>query len=130
MPETKILIVEDDNAMAQMCAKLLRRRGHSVLIANSGLDAVAIVRFGGDVDLVISDFRMPQMDGLQLVGRLHEIDSTLPVILMTGFASDVRVEHATKFGISDCVIKPFDPDGLLTSIDKVLRTRQVPASGV
>jgi CheY-like chemotaxis protein len=48
----KVLIVEDDNAMAQMCAKLIRRRGHSVLIAGSAQDALAILREGRDIDVV------------------------------------------------------------------------------
>src|SRR5262249_1819496 len=79
---TKVLIVEDDNAMAQMCAKLIRRRGHTVVIAGSGQDALAMIRQAADIDVVISDVQMPQMSGMQLLVRLRALDANLPIILM------------------------------------------------
>jgi DNA-binding NtrC family response regulator len=120
---TKVLIVEDDNAMAQMCAKLIRRRGHTVLIAGSGQDAVAMVREVGDIDVVISDVQMPRMNGQQLVTKLHEVDATLPVILMTGYAHLLSPFQAAALGAADYIMKPFEPEILISSLERATRSR-------
>lgn len=127
---SKILIVEDDNPMAQMCAKLIRRQGHTVLIANSGSDALAIVKAGGDVDLVLSDLRMPRMNGLELAGHLAVIDSKLPVIVMTGFLADLPHESSRGSAVVGFIAKPFEPDTLISRIEKALRARQAASSSV
>ena len=119
----KVLIVEDDNAMAQMCAKLIRRRGHSAVIACSSHDALAIVREARDIDIVISDIQMPEMSGLQLLARLRAIDETLPVILMTGYAHLLNPAEVIDQGAADYIMKPFDPDSLLGSLERATRSR-------
>lgn len=120
---SKVLIVEDDNAMAQMCAKLIRRRGHVVLIAGSGHDAVAMVREVGDIDVVVSDVQMPRMNGQQLVAELHELDANLPVILMTGFTHLLSPFQATALGAVDYIMKPFEPEILISSLERAMRSR-------
>lgn len=124
----KVLIVEDDNAMAQMCAKLIRRCGHSAVIACSSEDALAIVRSGGDVDVVISDVQMPHMTGIQLLAGLHAIDGDLPVILMTGYANVLGPARAVELGAADYLTKPFDSETLLGSVERAIRTRRQPAA--
>jgi DNA-binding NtrC family response regulator len=124
----KVLIVEDDNAMAQMCAKLIRRRGHSAVIACSSRDALAIVRMGGDIDVVISDVMMPSMNGIQLMAQLHAIDRELPVILMTGYASSLGPSPAVALGAADYLIKPFDSEALLGSVERAFRMRHPQAA--
>jgi DNA-binding NtrC family response regulator len=123
MSSLKVLIVEDDNAMAQMCAKLIRRRGHSAVIAGSCHDALTIVRSGQDVDAVITDIQMPQMTGIELLARLHEFDSQLPVIVMTGYANLLGPDQAMVHGAADYLTKPFDPDALIGSLERVLNAR-------
>jgi CheY-like chemotaxis protein len=120
--QVKVLIVEDDSAMAQMCAKLIRRRGYSVLIAGSGHDALAIVR-GGDIDVVLSDVHMPQMSGAQLLSGLRALDATLPIIVMTGYTQLLSPSEAEALGASDYLMKPFEPDTLICSLQKALSTR-------
>ena len=120
---TKVLIVEDDNAMAQMCAKLIRRHGHTVLIASSGQDALAMVREAGDIDVVISDVQMPHMNGVQLLARLHEIDATLPIILMTGYAHLLNPSQALALGAADYIMKPFEPETLIGSLERAMCLR-------
>jgi two-component system, NtrC family, response regulator HydG len=114
----KVLIVEDDNAMAQMCAKLIRRRGHIAVIANSCQDALSIVKGAGDIDVVLSDIRMPEISGFELLSALRDVDSTLPVILMTGYPNLLTSSHAF-----DCLAKPFDPETLLGSLERARRSR-------
>jgi DNA-binding NtrC family response regulator len=125
-PRTKVLIVEDDNAMAQMCAKLIRRRGHTVVIAGSGQDALAIVRQAGDIGIVVSDVEMPQMSGIQLLAGLHALDQTLPVILMTGHTRLLSPSEMLALGAVDCILKPFEPEVFISSVERA--TRMIPNS--
>jgi DNA-binding NtrC family response regulator len=113
-----VLIVEDDGAMAQMCAKLIRRRGHSAIVAESCQDALAIVKAGRDVDAVLSDVHMPQMSGIELLAQLREFNTQLPVILMTGYTNLVGSTEAAELGASDYLSKPFDAETLIDSIER------------
>jgi two-component system response regulator FlrC len=119
----KILIVEDDNAMAQMCAKLIRRRGHTVLIAGSAPDALAIIRNAGDIDVVLSDVQMPRMSGEQLLVRLRALDCTIPIVLMTGHTQPLSCAEALARGAADYILKPFDPEALLGCLERATRVR-------
>ena len=118
----RVLIVEDDNAMAQMCAKLIRRRGHSAVIAGSSQDALAIVRAGTGVDVVLSDVQMPNMTGVELMAGLRAIDGDLPIILMTGYANVLSPTEAVELGATDYLTKPFDSETLLCSLERAIRT--------
>src|SRR5262245_4101560 len=124
----KVLIVEDDNAMAQMCAKLIRRQGHSAVIAGSGHDALRIVRAAQDVDAVISDIQMPQMSGIQLLAHLREFNAALPVILMTGYANLVGPDEAKTLGATTYLAKPFDADALIGILERAVRSRTAPST--
>ena len=122
-PPLTVLIVEDDFAMAQMCAKLIRRRGHSVVIAGSCVDALSIVRSNSAVDAVVSDIQMPVMSGLELLARVREFDADIPVILMTGFAHATGSSEAAALGATDYLSKPFNADTLIGSLDRALAHR-------
>jgi DNA-binding NtrC family response regulator len=115
----KVLIVEDDHAMAQMCAKLIRRRGHTVRIAASGEDALALIREKHDVDVVISDVEMPHMSGIELLTGLRALDATIPVILITGYTHLLSPSQARELGATDFILKPFDPRTLLESLERI-----------
>lgn len=120
----KVLIVEDDNAMAQMCAKLIRRRGHSAVITCSSQDALAIVKTAGDIDVVLSDVQMPHMTGFELLAGLLEIDGSLPVILMSGYATVLSPAEAVELGAADYITKPFNSETLLGSLERAVRIRE------
>jgi DNA-binding NtrC family response regulator len=113
-----VLIVEDDSAMAQMCAKLIRRRGHSAIIAESSRDALEIVRAGRDVDAVLTDVQMPQMSGIELLARVRELNTQLPVILMTGYTNLVGGAEAVALGAADYLSKPFNAETLIGSLER------------
>ena len=122
----KVLIVEDDNAMAQMCAKLIRRSGHSAVIACSSEDALAVVREDREIDVVVSDVQMPQMSGIQLLATLRAIDGRLPIILMTGYTHLLNPAQAIALGAADYIMKPFDSEALIASLDRAARSRHDP----
>jgi DNA-binding NtrC family response regulator len=119
----RVLIVEDDNAMAQMCAKLIRRQGYSAIIAGTVQDALSIIRATRDVDVVLSDVQMPHMSGVELLARVREFDVRLPVILMTGYTQVVGADEAISLGAADYLSKPFDAETLIGSLERVSRSR-------
>ncbi len=118
-----VLIVEDDSAMAQMCAKLIRRRGHSAVIAESCRDALEIVKRGGEIDAVLSDIQMPQMSGFELLAELRQFSTELPVILMTGYSNLVSSSEALALGAADYLAKPFDAKTLIGSLERCFPKR-------
>jgi two-component system response regulator FlrC len=118
-----VLIVEDDNAMAHMCAKLIRRRGHSALIAGSCRDALEIVKRGGEIDAVLSDIQMPQMSGIELLAELRDHSPELPVILMTGYSNLVSSSEALALGAADYLAKPFNAETLIGSLERCFPKR-------
>lgn len=123
MKHLKVLVVEDDRAMAQMCAKLIRRRGHSAVVAGSCEDAVRIVMDGGDIDVVVSDVQMPEMTGLELLAHLRSLDNTPPVVLMTGYPHMSNPAQVLDMGAADYILKPFEPEAFLASVERATRSR-------
>jgi DNA-binding NtrC family response regulator len=121
----KVLIVEDDNAMSQMCAKLIRRHGHTALIADSGLHALAIFQSNPDIAAVLTDVQMPHMSGIRLLAELRALDPELPVILMTGYTNIVSLDEARSLGATDYLSKPFDAGTLIGSLERAFRTPYV-----
>jgi DNA-binding NtrC family response regulator len=120
----KVLIVDDDIAMAQMCAKLVRRQGHTPMVAHSCGQALAIVRENTDMDAVLSDIQMPNTSGIELLAQLQELDAHLPVILMTGYANVVSSVEALSLGAIDYLSKPFDAETLICSLERAFQARR------
>ena len=128
MASRKVLIVEDDAAMAQMCAKLVRRQGYSTVIAASCQEALAIIRDAAAIDdavnAVLSDIQMPSMSGIELLAELRESHADLPIILMTGYANIVSSSEARSLGATDCLSKPFDAETLVDSLERAFQTQR------
>jgi DNA-binding NtrC family response regulator len=120
----KVLLVEDDPAMARMCAKLIHRRGHLAVIASSSEDALSIVSDSDDIDVVVSDIQMPEINGIQLLARLHTIKNTLPVILMTGYGHLVSSAQVFCLGAAGYIIKPFEPEAFVACVERAARRSQ------
>jgi two-component system chemotaxis response regulator CheY len=114
----KILIVEDDMGVGLLLEKILAKK-YSVYWAEDGLAAIRWLRHDLP-DLIITDIRMPHLDGLQLIRTLNKsgLYRDIPIIVLTGdtTASDLSNLHDFVF---DCFQKPFNPTMLLQSVDKV-----------
>jgi len=126
-PEEKkqrLLIVDDEEIQREMLKSILERAGYVVTTAENGFDALAHLEEGG-YDLVLSDQRMPQMDGLDLLKRIRSTDPDLPVVLMTAYGSVSTAVEAMKRGASDYLTKPFERDELMLVLDKVARRQQL-----
>ncbi len=104
----RILIVDDEKMICDTLSLILSRRGIDISAAYSGQEALKSVK-KNHFDLIILDFSLPDIDGLNVLTQLKEIDPQLPVIFMTGYGSETVSIKAFKLGVSDYFIKPFNP---------------------
>ncbi|MBF0121488.1 MAG: sigma-54-dependent Fis family transcriptional regulator [Desulfobacterales bacterium] len=116
-----ILIVDDDNQLRKSFEKLLIEEGYKVDTAPSGEVAVSKIK-NYSPDLVILDVRLPGMNGLETFQAIREIDSKLPVIVMTAFGTTEIAIEATKMGAFDYILKPFDIPEMLNIILKAIES--------
>lgn len=118
---TKILIIEDDTSFARMLQKFLARNSYDVVLSHTGLDGEKQLK-EHDFQLVITDLRLPDYDGIKLVSNLN---GEIPVIVMTGYAEVSTAVKAMKMGAYDYISKPFTPDQMLLVIDGALNSKPV-----
>jgi DNA-binding NtrC family response regulator len=111
----KILLVEDDDATRKGIAMFLRAEGHEVTAASGGSEAFAALRREPH-DLVVSDIRMPGMDGLTLLERLREGGNAMPVLMMTAYATVQEAVRALQAGADDYLTKPLNLDELTVRV--------------
>ncbi len=115
-----LLIVDDDPYVLESISTLLREFGYQVQTCQSANDAMHQVE-KTCFDVVLTDIKMPQVTGIDLLQNIHTFNSQIPVILMTAFAElDVAVD-AIKRGAFDFITKPYNPDYLLHSIEKAVK---------
>jgi two-component system response regulator HydG len=124
MSDTTIVIVDDEPDMVENCARILRRAGHRCLTATDPHRALALVESDAP-DLLLSDLKMPGMDGIELLRRAHDVDPSLPVIMITAFASIESAVAAVKEGAFDYLPKTFTVDQLQVSVERALRQRHL-----
>jgi DNA-binding NtrC family response regulator len=124
MSDPRILIVDDEPDMVENCARILRRAGHRCLTATDPLRAAALLE-SERPDLMLTDLKMPGMDGMELMRRAHKIDPALPVIVITAFATIESAVAAVKEGAFDYLPKNFSVDQLTVSVERALRARSL-----
>lgn len=120
--KANLLVVDDELIVRDSLDKWFREEGYDVTVADSAQDALtkmASRRF----DLALVDIKMPGTDGVELQRRMHEIDSDMLVIIMTGYASVETAVAALKNGAYDYVSKPFDPDDIAHTVHNALSHR-------
>src|ERR1700734_3970845 len=104
----RILIAEDEEALCALCARALASDGHEVKTAGDGSDALdALVREAGRFDLLLTDIRMPIMDGIALALSAARDYPNLTILLMTGYADQRERAHGLDAIIHDVISKPF-----------------------
>jgi two-component system response regulator PilR (NtrC family) len=114
-----ILIVDDELGMRQFLTHLLQREGHEVRVAENGRDAMGQLR-EQQPDLILSDVRMPDMSGIELLRSARELLPEVEVIMMTAFANVDTAREAFLLGAYDFVQKPFDNDLLKETVARAL----------
>ncbi|MEZ6192806.1 MAG: sigma-54 dependent transcriptional regulator [Phycisphaerales bacterium] len=109
---SKVLVVDDKQMMRDSVGSTLQRAGYSVVVATDGNSALSMVAKHRPA-AVITDLKMPEMDGLELLARLRQADDQLPVVLMTAYGSVNDAVAAMKKGAFDFIQKPFEGDQLV-----------------
>ncbi len=121
-----ILVVDDKDAMRNMLAETLTDEGHRVDAALDGRSAVELVR-NKSYDLVLTDLKMPDISGLDVLTQVKEVDSETAVIVMTAYGTIEDAVAAMKAGAYDFITKPFDTEHLCVLINRALENRRLVA---
>ena len=121
---TRILIVEDDIAFGTMMQTWLKKKGFDVDKATSVGAAVRLIEEKPAYNLVLSDLRLPDRDGLELLAWLHKHSMPIPFIVMTNYAEVQNAVLAMKSGAADYIAKPIQPDILLSKIKDALQNAE------
>ena len=107
MEETlRILVVDDESILRSLLEKILKKEGYEVLLAASGKEAIEILECE-KADIIISDIKMPEMDGFALLRAVKEKYPSIGVIMMTAYADAYSVKDALLLGADDYITKPF-----------------------
>ena len=117
----QVLIVDDEANIRKVLSAQIKAAGYQVVEATNGIEALGIIT-RGEIDAVISDLRMPQLDGLGLLKRVQEIEIAPPVIVITAHGSMSTAIEAMKLGAFDFITKPFDKTELLNALRKATST--------
>jgi two-component system chemotaxis response regulator CheY len=120
MPKT-ILAVDDSTSIRQMVAFTLKTSGYDVVEAVDGIDGLTKAK-AGSFDLVLTDYNMPRMDGLELVRSLRALAryASTPILILTTESSDEMKAQGRAAGATGWLVKPFDPQKLVEVVKKVI----------
>ncbi len=121
---SRILILDDEPDMVESCRRILERGGHDCLGTSDPARAIAMLE-ADSPDVVVTDLRMPGMDGLEMMRRARELDPDRPVIMLTAFATVESAVAAVKAGAFDYLPKPFSLDQLTVAVDRAAAQRNL-----
>lgn len=119
----RILVVDDEIAICRTIQKILVREGHEVLIASQGEKALKKLK-ENLVDLMIVDFKMPVMDGLEVVRQARTIQKNLKAIFLTAYGTAASAREALLLGVTDFITKPFDNRLLKKVVQEALHAKR------
>jgi DNA-binding NtrC family response regulator len=101
-----ILLVDDELEILKSLGEILTRFGYQVIAKQAAQEALASVKDGANIDLVITDYRMPDMDGLEFLNALRQMDSSVPVIMLTAYGAVESYLKSLSLGVFEYVNKP------------------------
>ena len=120
----KILVVEDDIDLNNLIRTVLGSKGHDVLTAQNGKEALDVLDLT-HIDLIISDIMMPQMDGFSLLSDIRQANMTMPVLLITAKGSYEDKNRGFSNGADDYMVKPIDIKELILRVNALLRRSKI-----
>ncbi len=129
MTGKRVLVVDDEIHIVHVVAIKLRNNGYEVISADNGAEAFELA-CEEKPDIIVTDFQMPVMSGLELVEKLRQRDETknIPIIMLTARSFAISKEQQEDLRISSCLSKPFSPKELLGNIEDVLYQKKVMVS--
>ncbi|MCP4688468.1 MAG: sigma-54-dependent Fis family transcriptional regulator, partial [Desulfobacterales bacterium] len=119
-----ILIVDDEKKMRHLLSIMLERKGHRTAQAGDGGKALKMVE-ATDYDMVISDIKMPRMDGMAFLKELKERNIPIPVVFITAFATIDSAVDAMRRGAVDYITKPFEEERILMTVERTLNLARI-----
>src|SRR5580765_6433627 len=125
----RILVVDDERSMREMLAILLKREGHEVAVAENGRTAIDLLN-QRPFDLVVSDARMPDVDGLEVLRHARSINPSIIAIMITAYGSPDLIRGVAQLGVNDYVEKPFNTEVLRFRIRKELDRKRLQQENV
>ena len=124
LSDLNVLVVDDEAAMTRLVKMTLTDLDVSqVFTAKDGRQAIALLGELDDIDIVICDWNMPHMSGLELLQQVRTMDRDMPFIMLTGRVDINSVKEAKDLGVSDYLGKPFTPDALKQKLTRLARPR-------
>jgi two-component system chemotaxis response regulator CheY len=115
----RFLLVDDSSTMRQIQRRTLEKLGHSdVVEASDGKEALEVIA-RSKPDIVLTDWNMPNMNGLELVKAVRAANAKIPIVMVTTEAEKSKVIEAIQAGVTDYLIKPFTPEALSAKIRKI-----------
>jgi len=128
MAARRILVVDDEPIAIKSCRRILAADGHDVVATESGQEGLRRA-LSEPFDLVMTDLRMPDLDGMELVRALRSKRPETAVVVITGYGSIPSAVEAAKLGVSDYIEKPFTPEQITKAVSDALGPAEVPAGG-
>ena len=115
----KVLVVDDESIVTMSCRRILGEAGYEVHTAGGGREGMKQALLG-EFDLVMTDLKMPDLDGMDLVRTLRNERPDMAIIIITGYGTVPSAVEATRLGVSDYVEKPFTPDQLTEAVSRAM----------
>ena len=121
MPNPKILVVDDEALVRSLCETVLRRNDFHPILAEDGLQGLELFReFQNEIALVLSDIKMPGMDGIAMVKQMFELKPRSKVILMSGFGPEYSSSPGDLSKVCLFIQKPFAPSQIISAVEDCL----------
>ncbi len=120
----RILVVEDDNELRNLFMRVLSKNGYKAFGATDGDEAMNIIK-GDYIDLVISDIMMPNMDGYELIKKLRDMGSSIPVLIITAKDGFKDMQQGFMTGADDYMVKPVNVNEMVLRVGALLRRAQI-----
>lgn len=124
MAQAHILIIDDDQAVREVLEETLTNEGYTVFVAPDATTGVQMVK-DQPVQIVVTDFQLPDFDGLEVIDRISRIDAKIIPIVMTGFGTVECAVQAMKAGAFDFITKPFDPETVIVIVRKAVEFQRL-----
>lgn len=120
----RILFIDDDRAGREVALYNLREAGYEVASASDGQEGLSLFS-PGNFDLVITDFKMPGISGIEVLRQIRSLDPDVPVLVITAFGTMETAVEAMREGACYFIVKPFDREHLLLAVEKIVRRRSL-----
>jgi DNA-binding NtrC family response regulator len=122
MSKGKILVIDDEDIVRISCSRTLVPEGYELKMARNGTEGIKALE-EESFDLVLTDLKMPHMDGIEVLGAIKERWPQTEVVIVTGYQTVETAVRAIKLGAFDYIEKPFTPDTLIATVSNVFKAK-------